>query len=126
VGFAEVQRKILAESLGVIASDRNDKPQMRQLLNFCYKDGARMQALAWIVSSDALNRTVDTCGFGELDFVRAGADPFIIDLPVLTSREIDYLNRQLPLVGRRKLKAPWLFDDERKRFSELYRWYPAW
>lgn len=124
-GFARVQYEILTEALNVIAGDRNDKPTLRQLLNFCYRDGMRMQTIAWIVSSEALDGTVDACGFEELTFFRNGPDPMIIDLPILTSREIDYLNQQLPLKGRRKLKAGWLQKDEQKRFSELYRWYPA-
>jgi hypothetical protein len=124
-GFARTQYRILSEALNVIANDRNDKPSLRQLLNFCYKDGARMQTIAWIISSEALNGTVDSCGFQELDFFRDEPDPMIIDLPVLTSREIDHLNQQLPLTGRRKLKAGWLHPDERTRFSELYRWYPV-
>jgi hypothetical protein len=124
-GYARVQHRILTEALAAIANDRNDKPRLRQLMNFCYRDGARMQTIAWLVSSEALDGTVDACGFNELDCFRPGPVPMIIDLPILTGREIDYLNQQLPLAGRRKLKGAWLHADELKRFSELYRWYPA-
>lgn len=124
-GFARAQHQILSEALNVTADARFDKPRLRQLLNFCYRDGARMQTIAWIVSSEALDGTVDACGFEELDFFRGGPGPMIIDMPILTVREINYLNQQLPLRGRRKLKAAWLYPDERKRFSELYRWYPV-
>jgi hypothetical protein len=124
-GYARAQYRILTEALTAIANDRNDQPRLRQLMNFCYRDGARMQTIAWIVSSEALDGTVDACHFQDLDYFRDGPDPDVIDLPILTDREIDYLNRQLPLTGRRKLNAGWLYPDERKRFSELYRWYPA-
>jgi hypothetical protein len=124
-GYAHVQYRILSEALTAIANDRNDKPRLRQLMNFCYRDGARIQTVAWIISSEALDGTIDACGFNELDFFRPGPDPMVIDLPILTSREIDHLNQQLPLAGRKKLKGDWLYPDERKRFAELYRWYPA-
>jgi hypothetical protein len=122
-GFAKVQRRILTEAVNEVVDRRGDGARLRQVFNFFYTDNVRMQTLGWVVSSAGLDRTVDACGFEELDFVRTGDEPMIIDVPILTDRELQHLNQKLPLKNRARLRERWLDRGVQEKYSELYRWY---
>jgi len=122
-GFARAQRQILTEAVNDVVERRGDGARLRQVFNFFYADDVRMQTSGWIVSSTGLDRTVDTCRFEELDFVRMGDEPMVIEVPVLTDRELQYLNQKLPLKKRARLRESWLDPGVQETYAKLYQWY---
>jgi hypothetical protein len=121
--FAKVQRRILAEAVNEVAERRGDGSHLRQILNFFYADGVRMQTSGWVVSSTGLDQTIDGCRFAELGFVRTGDQPMELEVPVLTRRELQYLNQKLPLQRRARLQEGWLDRGLQEKYAKLYRWY---
>lgn len=122
-GFAAGERSILTSALEAVAAARADGASLQQLLNICYADGGKMQTLAWIVSSDALDQTVESCRFGQLDFVRREAQVLELKVPVLTKRELNYLNQRLP--ASRKIAQRWLDPALVEQYRQVYRYYPT-
>ncbi len=59
------------------------------------------------------------------DFVKDGHEAIEIRVPILTRREISFLNQRLPLDGGRKLDVPWLDKQDQADYAALYRWYPS-
>lgn len=122
-GFAEIQCRILTEAIEEIVKRRRDGARLRQIFNFRYADGVRMQTTGWVVSSDGLDRVFDACRFHELDFIRTGKQTMELEVPILTPPELAYLNRKLPLRKRARLRVGWLDPKLQDRYAKLYRWY---
>jgi hypothetical protein len=123
--FAARQREILTNAATATVAARLDGAKCIQLLNFHYADNARMQTVGWLFSSDVLDQTVQQCRFDQLDFVRNGADPMVLKVPVLTRGEIAFLNKKLPLSTRGKLKEAWIDEDAQADYARIYRYYPS-
>jgi hypothetical protein len=123
--FAGVQRAVLTDYIQEIASLRPTPVNLRQFVNFNYKDSARMQTLGWVVSSPGLDKTVAECLIENLEVSRTGEDPMVIKLPVLTRREAQYLNARLPVPAGQSLAETWLDRRSQAEYAGLYRWYPS-
>jgi hypothetical protein len=123
-GFAAAQRRILSSVLESVMVSRPDGAHLSQVFNFCYQDGARMQTVGWVFGSPAVDQSIEACRFSDLSFVRTGDKPFVIEVPILTAKEVGHLNAMLP-VARGKPSVKWLKDIETKQYADLYRWYPS-
>jgi hypothetical protein len=121
-GLASTQHTILTAIVNAALSGRTDGASWYPLLNVQYKDTLRMQLVAGIVSSPALDRAVDTCQFDDLDFVRKNQDAITIEVPYLTPKEARALNEQLPRAPRRRLKLPGVAQSEIEAYAAVYRW----
>lgn len=125
-GLGDVQRRILADALAEDLGARADRAWLHQLFDFRYADNARMQTFGGIVVIPALERTVDACRFEDLDFIRSpGQEPVVIEVPDLTSKERDHLDRQLPAAAGALPALPGLADAEAGQYARYYRWYPS-
>jgi hypothetical protein len=79
------------------ATDATDERyEWRQFLHFRYSDGARMLTVGGILSPTSLTDAVADCRLDEKQWARTGEDPFVIEIPKLTTREILALDRYLP------------------------------
>lgn len=123
-GYAGAQRQVLLEALNVVCAARADRVHLRQVFNFVYSDGGRMQTVGWILSSDAVDQAVDRCGLHEFEFIRVDDTVMEIRVPILTRREIAYLNQRLPTSGRRT-NVGWMDRQDQDDYASLYRWYPS-
>jgi hypothetical protein len=123
-GFARVQRSILTEAVTEVVKHRGDGTHLRQIFNFFYADGVRMQTSGWVFSSNGLDQTIDGCRFEELDFIRTGEEPMVLEVPVLTHRELQHLKQKMPLRKRARLREGWLDPGLQDKYANLYRWYP--
>jgi hypothetical protein len=125
-GFAQAQHRILAEQLKDTADRRSDSIFLRQFTNIYYQDNARMQTIGWFIGSPGVNAAIDNTRILEHPFARLDDTPAIISLPVLTRREIAYLNTRLPLEETTQLKEAWLLPSPHlQNYAELYRFYPS-
>jgi hypothetical protein len=121
-GPTRVERSILQAAAHSAGRQAHGLP-FRQLFNFEYADDAKMLTWGGIVTSTALDRTIDNCRFDDLNFIRTGDESFEINVPVLTEREITYLETEL--VGSTTGSLPKIKGvDSRdiKAFAQVYRW----
>lgn len=127
-GTAKVSHKIITNEIAKVVSERNflesEKLIFRQLFNFRYKDTARMLTVGGILYSASESDNFQACDFGSLKFVRTGSNPYTIDLPKLTFREIRYLDSQLPIEPS-KLKSKGIKAEELRKYAKIYRWFPS-
>lgn len=125
-GWADTQRRVLADALTEDFSNRPDQARLHQLFDFRYADGARMQTYGGIVLIPALERTLDICRFSDLDFLREEeAPPVVIEVPDLTAKERYHLEQQLPAVAGGLPNLPGLSEADAEQFATFYRWYPS-
>ena len=125
-GWADAQRQILADALAGDLADLGDGRRMRQLFDFRYADGARMQTYGGLVLIPALERAADSCRFEDLDFIRQeGQPPVVIEVPDLTAKERHHLDRQLPIDGGAAPDLPGLDPAKARQYADYYRWYPS-
>jgi len=126
-GWADTQRRVLADALTEDFSNRPDQAHLHQLFDFRYADGARMQTYGGIVLIPALERTIlDICRFGDLDFIREeGSEPVVIEVPDLTAKERQHLEQQLPVAAGTLPTLPGLSEVDAEQFAHFYRWYPS-
>lgn len=130
-GLARISRRVIQSNVEEVLSVRNgvlpsDKKLInRQIFNFHYSDGARMLTLGWIFFEAADRRKFDACSFNELGFVRFEEEPYEINVPCLTIKEMRHLNAQLPKVGANEVTLPGVPPSDIKRYSDLYRYFPT-
>lgn len=125
-GWADAQRQILADALTSDLAGRGDGSRLRQLFDFRYADGARMQTYGGVVLIPALERAADSCRFEDLDFVRSeGQLPVVIEVPVLTAKERHHLDRQFPIADGAVPELPGLDPSQAQQYADYYRWYPS-
>jgi hypothetical protein len=94
-----------------------------QIFNFHYADGRHKMLTVGGVFLDGKDRGKVSVRkhFEDLNFIRFDDTAYQIETPVLTLREMHYLDKRLP----RSVTSPkWLPDDHYKRYREIYRYYP--
>jgi hypothetical protein len=97
--------------------------KFHQLFNFLYQEtgGARMFSFGGVIESD--NFDLANFNINRFDFIRQNDEPFRINLPILTSKEIMYINERLEDVkyfNNSKIVAKKHFD----RYSKIYKYLP--
>jgi hypothetical protein len=95
-----------------------------QLFNFHYSDGAKMLTLGGIFYNEGELKKVEKCRFFDSPFIKDGEDPYLIDVPNLTYREVRYLDTQLPSSNLDELKLPGIPNEEIKKYARNYRYFP--
>jgi hypothetical protein len=83
-----------------------------------------MLTVGGIIYDEGLSARVESCGFGQLNYVKSSDEPFLISPPNLTLREIRHLDKELPLFGAALPSLPGVPDDDIRKYSELYRFFP--
>lgn len=118
----EVRQQLHARS-GALPAAR--KVQYRQLFNFHYADGAKMLTVGGMIYENGQTDQVDRSAFENLAFIRDGIEPFLIEAPVLTYRELRHLDSQLPRDSDSVLDAPGVPDNDVENYRLLYRYFPT-
>ncbi|MBI1928741.1 hypothetical protein HYR99_31410 [Candidatus Poribacteria bacterium] len=128
---ANVYRRIITNEIDATLKDRNggleaeSKIQYRQLFNFHYQDGAKMLTVGGLLYEKRQSDIVYHCGFEELSFVRTGDDPYLIEIPSLTYRELRYLDTQLPFEGDNIPQDVPIPEKDLKAYAKIYRYFPT-
>lgn len=128
--FGEFGRSTLGALLEKAVSDADagepDAGKIRSIRQICffkYKDGAPMVTVGWFVVAASDMPTFEACRFDALPFVRTGALPFVIKIPLVTPLEIREMERRLPDLAT-ATDLDWIPEEERKNFSSVYRYLP--
>jgi hypothetical protein len=130
-GLAQVARRVITNEIQEQISVRNAMlpPEHRlayqQFFNFIYRDGALMLTVGGILYQADEHEQMAECGFNTLDFVRMGQDPFRIEIPCLTAKEIRALNEQLPTGDVATIQAPGVPVEDVANYAKIYRYFPA-
>ncbi len=130
--LALTYREVIHNEIADTLADRNAPSVDRwrldycQLFNFHYADGARMLTVGGYFVNGRDRRKVPPEAFSDLSFVRTGPDPCLIEVPVLTWREANYLDRRLPRLAPNVPKPAWLPTEERRRYAKIYRYFPTY
>lgn len=128
-GKAELSHRIIMNEIDKVVSERNALASetfiFKQLFNFRYSDTARMLTVGGIIYAKGESDKFRACNFARsLKFIRTGPDPYTIDLPRLTFRELRHLDSQLPVIPS-KLKSKGIKPDELRKYAKVYRWFPS-
>ncbi len=129
--YASVVASILSNQVRQTLADRNgaltenNRLRFRQLFHFNYHDPLRTLTFGGLFVDENDAATFDVDRLDGLGFVRGeGADPFEIKIPVLTLREIKYLDSLLPNRGMDQRNPTWIPLLERRLYRDIYRYFP--
>ena len=130
-GTARVNREIIDSYIRKVLSDRNaplnveSRIAYEQLFNFHYADGAKMMTVGGIFLNESDHWKMSADNFADLDFIKTAEEPYLIEAPILTLREIRYLDERLPRTAPEVPHPSWLPEAERKKYGKVYRYFPA-
>lgn len=127
--FAKLSREIINNEIQDAVLKRNSQGgpnyTYRHIVSFNYKDDAPMTTVVGIIFSDDEREFYDRCHFNRLDFMRAGHDLIDIQVPMLTIKELRYLEKQLPIDDPAHLLLEGdIPQKEANAFARLYRYLP--
>jgi Putative O-methyltransferase len=133
-GTAKVYREIIKNEVDKALSERNSPltPDQqfcyKQLFNFHYRDSssALMLTTGGLLYEQKDDYIVKECGFDSLPFVKKAAEPYSIEVPILTLREVRYFDKLLPTLESGGLKGFAIEPEELRRYAEIYRYYPSY
>jgi len=108
---------------GVLNQD--DRVHYQQIFNFNYQDSqSKMLTTGGLFFQEQQKSLVDKCRFSSsFDFFKPDDDPYLIEVPILTLREIRMLDAQLPADCAIDRHAIPQIDVE--RYEKIYRYHPA-
>ncbi len=130
-GTAKVMRDVVDAHIRKTLSDRNaplkaeSRITYQQLFNFRYADGAKMLTMGGVFFDSSDQWKVPVEHFADLEFIKTAEDAYLIEAPILTLKEIRYLDERLPRIAPEVLHPPWLPEAERKKYGKVYRYFPA-
>jgi hypothetical protein len=133
--FPKTIRQTIVNAIETALSNRSpnstskERLKFKQLFFFTYSDGAPMLTFGGIVLDDSVSESFDKeFQIERMDFVREKDEPYEINIPILTKKETDFLNKFLPDDSMQEFikhtnlhKIP---EPERKAYYSLYRFLP--
>lgn len=130
-GVSQIARRIIKSKIDEVLTTRNrlagidERVKFTQLINILYNDGAKMLTYGGVFSSENEQSVIDACGFGSLDFVRQSDEPYRIEVPCLTPKEMRHLNANLPKTSAAALSMPGVPASDIAQYAEIYRFFPT-
>lgn len=127
---AGVYRRIISNEILQTLNERNggrseaSNMKYQQLFNFRYADGPKMLTTGGLIFDEGQEKTVEECGFEKLQFIRLSDDPYLIQVPSLTFREIQHLDAQLPTLEPAEITSSAVPQSHIEQYARVYRYYP--
>lgn len=124
-------RRIISTQIEASLNARNGarpaggKLRFDQLFFFKYRDTARMVTVGGLLYDEGQAAQVARCSFDSLVFTRRAAEPYEIDVPGLTYRELRRLDRSLPCADPAAITDPPVPSADVRRYAEYYRYFPT-
>jgi Putative O-methyltransferase len=120
---AEIRDALAKRNAALLPEDR---VEYTQLFHFRYSDGAMMLTVGGILLSAEDRLALDpVASFKDLDFIRASGDEYMIDIPMLTLREMRLLDSSLP-DGKLADEFSFLPNAQAKSYARIYRYFPTY
>lgn len=130
-GLASVLRRIVVNQIESTLANRSAaldpsrKVRFEQLFHFHYADNKPMMSVGGLIL-DAKDRSkLGPRHFNDLSFYRPGSEPYLIENPILTWREIKLLDEKLPRSAPNVRSPNWIPEKERRRYGKVYRYFPT-
>lgn len=126
-GTADVYYRIINGTIRGVIDDSSviGKRKYDQLFHFRYEDGAKMLTIGGLITTPSDHTAYENAAFEKLCFFRQGAEPFNIDVPVLTFREMRWLDQFLP-TGLTDIPPEVLPPKAVDAYAKLYRYFPMY
>lgn len=130
--MAQTCRRIILAQIEEALRNRNgldaekDQIKYQVLFNLVYKDGARMLTVGVIFYRSHEEDVLKQCQFENLGFVASDKDKlYEINVPVMTPRERQYINKILPFGDLSDGEKIGLSKDEIQNYARFYRYSPT-
>lgn len=133
-----VRNVIHNEILEIIAERNKVEPdsifEYKQIFNFLYRDGQAMLTIGGILFSNRDKEKIEKMNFESLEFITVTDTPYQIDVPHLTHREIQAIDKYLPNFNTdskarenalEELKGI-VSDEAIHKYAKIYRYYPKY
>jgi len=105
----------------------DEKTTVKQIVNFNYKDGCEMSSVGFIFyKTEEELKLLESVKLDYFDFYRDGKEPYMIDVPHLTIKEIKALIETMPScdnIDIKNLKRV-IPPKEIEQFSKIYKYLP--
>ncbi|GAH69783.1 unnamed protein product, partial [marine sediment metagenome] len=128
---AKVSRRIITNEIYSTINARNggrqeeDKLSYKQIFNFHYADGHKMLTVGGLFHNESQSDLYEKCGFKDFNFIKDGEEAYKIEVPNLTIREIQYLNKQLPCQDISSIETFNIPIEDIRKYAEIYRYFPV-
>jgi hypothetical protein len=130
-GLARVLRRIVVNKIQKTLSDRNaaleesKKLRFDQLFHFHYADGKQMMSVGGLFLNSTDRAKLGPKHFKDLSFYCPDSEPYLIENPILTWREVKLLDEKLPRSAPAVVRLSWIPESERKKYAKVYRYFPS-
>ncbi|WP_126112559.1 MULTISPECIES: O-methyltransferase [unclassified Bosea (in: a-proteobacteria)] len=104
---------------------RNQWFQFKQFVAFEYADGAKMTTLGGIFVDAGQNALFESCDLSRLSYYRSSNEAVRLTVPVLTPREMRFLESRLPVAEGQQLQHGVIPARDANAFASLYRYLPS-
>lgn len=125
---AKTFKKIIDNEIEETISFRNggrsqgNKLIYKQLFNFNYDDGTRMLTTGGLLCDEGTLANFEQCDLSKLTFISESDEPYLIEAPKLTLREIKALDQYLP--SRYHESPSFIPDEQKKMYEKIYNYFP--
>lgn len=132
VAYEMLNRQIITTLNTRNGAKKRNKVYYQQLFNFIYKDNATILTIGGLLYNSLNRHQISNMALDDLHFIRKSDEPYKIQCPNLTYREVKALDGVLPsstemhsgkFVNTKLQKIP-LIPTDIKKYAEIYRYYP--
>lgn len=129
-GLSDVSRRIINDTIIKTLTIRNGarragtRFKYEQIFHFRYSDNAKMLTVGGVIFDEGEAPKFASATFDDLSFVRRDSEPYEIEVPKLTFREIRHLDQQLPCATGVIASAPGVPEIDVANYTKLYRYFP--
>lgn len=122
----KTSRKMLLNLISSTLRDRNnagENLEFYQLYNFLYQEnrGARMYSFGGIIESNDFD--IKSLNLEAFDFIKYEEEPYRLNIPLLTLKEVDYINRNLR--NQVAIEHAGVIDQtEYQKYIDTYKYLP--
>lgn len=97
----------------------------KQLCFFNYQDGVEMTTVGFIFFTEQDLHKYEACNFNDLDYFSDSSEPYLIEIPNLTLKEIKTLMQNMPKVDKKNLPKGVFTDKDIEIFQKIYKYFPT-
>lgn len=117
----------LKQSIANFNSARSSKEKIeyKQIFHFNYADGARMLTIGWLLFDKNSSAVVDKCQFNKHFNTKDIDTPYIIEVPNLTNKEVQYLDSKMPSIDCDSIERLCIPLKDIKNYAEIYKYFPS-
>ncbi len=130
-GIAQVESDLMCKQISKVLKKRKRLFSIEltalQLLNIEYKDSAQMLTFGVLFLADHLKSKIDYgCLKKQFSFISNSNEPYMLEVPKLTNKEIQFILRRLPFDETEYSKDGFygIEIEEIREFEKIYRYYP--